>query len=196
MSFQDELNRALAESRTQGKQHAQQQEAESRTRSSVALAALDRLGEKCRETAAFLTAHHVPTEPFVEEWIVEGFLSSKRRFETLAEGWVLDEWLAISMTGEPWQVSIEQFGARLVRSKPWDLENMKELIAAGETELRLPMQSFVLELPRWDAESDSSIEDAKIRVTKPHAETCKFRPGDFEPLLTQAVVSLVQREVG
>lgn len=188
MSFEAELNRRLISSRSEGAQHAQQQEAESRARISVALAALEQLEDQFREAAAFLKSQRIPTYPFVEEWIAPGFIIGKKRSQTLGQGWVLTEWLALTTTGEPWQVVKEQFGAGLVHSKDWDLEEMRNVIRSGKRELRLPLDSFVVEVPTMDP------DDNPIQITKPYSEL--FSPKALEHALAEAVVDFVRREAG
>lgn len=72
----------------------------------VAVDALDRWANKCREAAAFLRSHNVPPAPIVEENIQPTFWSRpKKPCRAISTGWGLKDayGLALAVDGGLWQ---------------------------------------------------------------------------------------------
>jgi hypothetical protein len=192
MSFDDELQRSLAAARL----NAEQQEVAVQRTVAAGLRAFERVTTKVREAAAFLAAQNVPSVLFVDERIKPTFWSGeKKQQRTLASGWVLTPWLAISEDGRPWQVSPPpRTYTQLATSAPWDLEGMRRQITAGE-EVILPLGGYTLILPSvfWDKDraSFTGDEDAAVQIQPRDYDSTA---SDLEFIMTHQVVELARTQ--
>lgn len=192
MSFDDELQRRLAAARLT----AEQQEVAVQRTVAAGLKAFERVTTKVWEASAFLAAQNVPSVLFVDERIKPTFWSGeKKQQRTLASGWVLTPWLAISEDGRPWQLSPPpRTYTELATSAPWYLEGMRRQIMAGEA-VTLPLGGYTLILPSvsWskDLASFTGNEDAAVQIqTNDYDSTAR----DFEFTMTHQIVELARTQ--
>ena len=138
-----------------------------------------------------MTARNVSTVPFVEERMKPILFSGeKKQQRTLAEGWIISDWLAIADDGRPWHVSRpSQVYTELAKSAPWYLQGMRQQILAGEP-VKLA-HGYTLRFPQisWHEHTGSFYGDANKPVqidTNDYDSTLI----DAEHVLTHTVVEL------
>lgn len=191
MSFAEDLERQLAESKSRDVQQAET----AQRRLQAGLDALDRLQSKTSDAAAFLASRHVPTEPFVNEHLRQTFWSgSKKVPETLDRGWKL-QWysLAISEGGQLWQSAfVEQQGVRLLRAAPFDFEGIRESLA-GEQKVIVPLGGYRLVFPSisWtELHGFQASAREAVQIRYDHSDSSD---DDLEAAIAKGVVELVKQ---
>jgi hypothetical protein len=193
MSFEEDIQQRLAAAR-----HPEAQNAMAEDRSlQAALEALDRLQTKCKEAAAFLASHHVPTEPIISEQLKSGIFSGTKLIQqTLGRGWVLRRHgpgIVLAPDGQLWQTGLGAAvnGKNLRESAPFYFNGIRQSLRSGE-KVESPLRGFSLEFPRiyWSSPDFLSTGTEGVIIRFNHHDS---GPGDvIESIITSGVVGLVR----
>ncbi|WP_458782301.1 hypothetical protein [Arthrobacter sp. D3-16] len=192
MSFEEDVEQRLAAVR-----HTESQNAIAEERSlRAALEALDRLQTKCKEAAAFLASHGVPTEPIVADQLKQGILSGAKVIQqTLGQGWFLRRHgpgIVLAPGGHLWHTGLGGAvnGRNLHKSAPFYFNGIRQSLQAGER-VKSPLEGFSLEFPRiyWSSPDFLATGTEGVMIRFNHHDA---GPGDvIESIITAGVVRLV-----